>query len=405
MSAAVLNRNGYRWVIFAVCFFWELILMSLTLPDSLYVVPVTTALGFSRTQFTIVFSIRSVVQLVCNLLYGRLYRRFRTRPLMAAGAVLLVLGYVMYARASQLWMFYLAALVVGASTSLISSSSMTIILNSWFSRSAGTIFGIIFTGSSIGGAVLSSVIGRMIQRFGYSGSYLFTAVLAAGSALPILLLACERPSRSQPEASGAPKPAEPFWGRTVVRTALALCFVIGLTVYPLEANISAHLIDRGFSAEFGANMLGAALMISAIGKVLLGILYDRWGLKAAVLSGAGWFAVGALLFLTIDSRWMAYIFVFIFGLAIAEITTIAPFLAKSILSADGYGGYIGVFTATLAAGNTIGFSVMSAMFDRMGSYTTIVLIQIVLALAAALLFCRAYGHWRGNPAANKENRL
>lgn len=391
------GRGGYRWVIFAVCFFWELVLMSLTLPDSLYVVPVTAALGFSRTQFTMVFSIRSVTQLACNMLYGRLYRRFRVRPLMAAGAGFLVLGYLLYAQARQLWMFYLAAALVGVATGLISSASMTIILNSWFDRSSGIIFGVIFTGSSVGGAVLSSVIGRMIQRAGYSGSYLFTAVLAAGSAVPILLFARERPERSQagmPESSGA---KEPFWSLAVVRAALALCFVIGITVYPLEASISAHLTDRGFPPEFAANMLGAALLISAVGKVLLGVLYDRWGIKAAVMAGAGCFSLGAFLFILVDSRRMAYGFVFVFGLAIAEITTLVPFLAKAIFSRDGYSSYIGVFTATLSAGNTIGFSVMSSMFDRLGSYTAIVLIQIVLALAAAVLFCRAYdccGHVR-----------
>lgn len=405
MSISGQKHSGYRWVIFAVCFFWELILMSLTLPDSLYVVPVTAALGFSRTQFTMVFSIRSVVQLVGNMLYGRLYRRFRVRPLMAAGAVFLVLGYVVYAQAEQLWMFYFAAGVVGIATSLISSSSMTIILNSWFDRSAGMIFGVIFTGSSIGGAVLSSVTGQMIQRLGYSGSYLFTAALAAGSAVPVLVFARERSDYTRPDVPDAPKPDEPFWGLPVVRMALVLCFVIGLTVYPLEASISAHLTDRGFPAEFGANMLGAALLISAIGKVLLGILYDRWGLKTAVVAGAGCFSAGALLFIAVHSRWMAYVFVFVFGLSIAEITTLAPFLAKSILSHDGYSRYIGVFTATLAAGNTIGFSVMSSMFDRTGSYTAIVLIQIVLALTAALFFCRSYDRYRRVSTANKEDNL
>ena len=313
-----------------------------------------------------------------------------------------VLGYLLYAQAGRLWVFYLAAVMVGVATGLISSASMTIILNSWFDRSSGIIFGVIFTGSSVGGAVLSSVIGRMIQQVGYSGSYLFTAVLAAGSAVPILLFARERPDRCQagtPETSNA---KEPFWSRAVVRAALALCFVIGLTVYPLEASISAHLIDRGFPSEFAANMLGAALLISAVGKVLLGVLYDRWGIKAAVMAGAGCFSLGALLFICIDSRWMAYGFVFVFGLAIAEITTLVPFLAKAIFSRDGYSRYIGIFTATLSAGNTIGFSVMSSMFDRLGSYTAIVLIQTVLALAAAVLFCRAHnscGHVQARQSA------
>lgn len=150
----------YRWCIFAVCILWELVLSSLTLPDSVYVVPVTAALGFSRTQFTLVFSIRSMVQLAGSLCYGKLYQKYGTKPLMILGVGLLALGYFLYAGASSLWVFYLSAVAEGIATSLISASAMTIILGTWFDRSAGLIFGVIFAGSSIGGAALSSLAGK-----------------------------------------------------------------------------------------------------------------------------------------------------------------------------------------------------------------------------------------------------
>lgn len=385
----------YRWCIFAVCILWELVLSSLTLPDSVYVVPVTAALGFSRTQFTLVFSIRSMVQLAGSLCYGKLYQKYGTKPLMILGVGLLALGYFLYAGASSLWVFYLSAVAEGIATSLISASAMTIILGTWFDRSAGLIFGVIYAGSSIGGAALSSLAGKAIAAFGYSRSYFYTGVLAIVSALPILIFAFERSSAAQ--ASSAEKAPvmtlRRFLGDRMVRCALALCFAVGLTIYPMEASISAHMTDRGFAPEFGANMLGAALLISAAGKILHGVIYDRCGIRAAACAGMGCFAVGAALFIGVRGTWQAYLFVAVFGLSIANIMNFAPFLAKSLLRAEEYGTYIGFFSAVVAAGNTVGFALMNACFDRLHTYTPYVIAQILLAVAATAVFCRMHHKW------------
>lgn len=383
--------SGYRWVIFGVCFLWEMVFMSLTLADSVYVVPVTQSLGFTRGQFTLVFSIRSVVQLLGSLAYGRLYDRLGVNPLIGIGTLCMVGGYLLYASASKLWGFYLAAAIVGIATAFMSASSLTIVLNSWFDRSAGLVFGIVFTGSSLGGCVISSLVGRILSQVGYVQSYRLTALTAALSALPVLLLAREKPATPYQETA---ETSEKGWAhgasKSLVLAGLGLCFAIGLTVYPIEASICAHLTDRGFSSEFAAGILGAALLCSAVGKVALGGIYDRWGLNAMVLSGAGCFLAGAAQFLRVRTPGEAWALALIFGLAIANITTVSPFLTKGIFSPRDYGRYIGLFTAVTAAGNTVGFTAMNAVFDISGSYTLTVLIQMGIFAVSALVFCRCY---------------
>ena len=383
-------HSGYHWIIFCVCFLWELVFMSLTLADSVYVVPVTQALGFSRAQFTMIFSIRSVVQLIGNVIYGKLYSRVGVKPLMTIGSVCMVAGYLLYSQATALWLFYLSAVIVGIAMVFMSASSLTIILNSWFDKSAGVVFGIVFTGSSIGGAAISSLMGRAIASVGYSNAYRITALLALVSAVPVLLFTREQRgavAQTNKEVSKESMSFRQFLSSRTVRAGLLLCFAIGLTVYPLEACISAHLTDRGFPAAFGAGILGASLLFSALGKMLLGMLYDRRGLNSLVLTGATCFVAGAVLFVFVDSIVMAWIFAFVFGLSIANITTVSPFLTKGILSPQDYGKYIGVFTAVIAAGNTIGFSVMNSLFDRLGTYTPTVLVQVVIFAVAAIWFC------------------
>lgn len=107
----------------------------------------------------------------------------------------------------------------------------------------------------------------------------------------------------------------------------------------------------------------------------------------------GCFAVGAALFIGVRSTWQAYLFVVVFGLSIANIMNFAPFLAKSLLRAEEYGTYIGFFSAVVAAGNTVGFALMNACFDRLHTYTPYVIAQILLAVAATAVFCRMHHKW------------
>lgn len=392
-----MNEDRYRGVIFVVCFFWELILLSIALPDSVYLVPVTEALGIGRTEFNLIFSIRSVTMLLGSLVYGRIYSRFGSKRMMICGTALMVTAYLIYSQASAIWMFYIGAVVFGIGNSLMSATTLTVIMNSWFTRSAGLLMGIVFAGSSFGGALLSPLAAKNIERFGYSGSYLFTAGLAFVCALPILLFAYERnPEQGEASRSNVKETLSmhDFIRMPVVHAALALCFVLGLTIYPMEVSIAAHLVDRGFPAAFSASVLGMALLLSAPGKILLGSIFDRFGVNATIYCGFGFFIGGAVLFMVMNSYVLVYAFVVIFGLSIASIVSFAPFLAKTILSAQDYGVYAGIFGAVASAGNTVGFVVMSRTYDVTGSYIPYVIAQIVLVVLSTAWCCSSVNRFK-----------
>ena len=388
------HGDGYRTVIFILCFFWELILLSIALPDSVYQLPVTEALGVSRTEFSLIFSIRSVTTLLGNLVYGRIYRRWGTGRMMLCGSALMAAAYVLYSQANSIWLFYVGAVIYGAGNTMMSATTLTVIMNSWFTRAAGLLMGIVFAGSSFGGALLSPLAAKNIARFGYSGSYLFTAGMAVVCALPILLFAYERRQETLPAAEEEtplqkqqPLSWRGFFSLPVVPAALALCFVLGLTIYPMEVSIAAHLADRGFPADFSAGVLGMCLLVSAVGKILLGSLYDKYGINATIIAGFGFFLGGAALFTVMNSYLLVYAFIAVFGMSIASIVSFAPFLAKSILSAQDYGAYAGLFSAVVAAGNTVGFIAMGRSYDMLGSYIPYVVLQVVLVVVSTVWCC------------------
>jgi len=152
------------------------------------------------------------------------------------------------------------------------------------------------------------------------------------------------------------------------------------------------LIHPDSASALVAQILGWVLVIAGVVFAVSAIAghFDTLG---KVLSAVCCFAVGAALFIGVRSTWQAYLFVVVFGLSIANIMNFAPFLAKSLLRAEEYGTYIGFFSAVVAAGNTVGFALMNACFDRLHTYTPYVIAQILLAVAATAVFCRMHHKW------------
>ena len=82
-------------------------------PKSLYVQPVTEALGISRSAYSITDSCRFAATAVMNLFFGVLVARFGPRKLIAAGFVCAVAALVLFSVAENVWVFYAGGVLLG----------------------------------------------------------------------------------------------------------------------------------------------------------------------------------------------------------------------------------------------------------------------------------------------------
>jgi nitrate/nitrite transporter NarK len=106
-----MRDSKYRWVIFFVCFLILFAMVGVAVaPFSLYIVPVTEHFGFSRGDFTIIFSIKTVVGVIIQLSLWSIIKQFGLRWVMVIGSLVVPMGFFFFAQATTLWMFYLGGL-------------------------------------------------------------------------------------------------------------------------------------------------------------------------------------------------------------------------------------------------------------------------------------------------------
>jgi len=363
-------------------------------PASLYLVPVTEHYGFSRGDFSIVYSIVSIGMLISQLLFGALEKRVGVRVVVSIGVLAMPLGYFIYSQANTLPIFYLGAAFVGMGIAYASNMPASVIIYNWFKERQGLIFGAISAGTGFGGSFFIILIGNIIASRGFKSAFFFTTITQLASALLVIIFLRSKPKQAQGKVESDLDPlAKPheiasikdFFKHSENLLGIIAILLIGITLHPVYLIVPAYLIEKGFDPIFAANTASAIFFVLAFAKIVIGFLNDRLGIRFSLNVGVGAFAIAALILATLTQTWLVWVFVLFFGLSLSTLAVLIPLFARALLGSENFSRYLGLFVAAMSAGFTIGSPISNYIFDATGTYKVIIIIYAALSLLGLFL--------------------
>lgn len=385
-------RSNYRWIIAAVCFcscFLALGLMNGT--SSLYIIPVTSAFGVTRSAFSVTISLRFLMQAILNLGFGFFVTRLGARAMMSMGMLAVGSAFVCFSKADSLLLFYIGGALLGWGLGWTSTTICASLINTWFQRRKGTVTGFVMAGNGIGGALSSIIIGEWLSRYGWRVSYMNTAWIAFLFVLPVFLLVRDKPwdqgaaAHMPPETDDRKSPAH-FEGLTLRQVcrrpyfyiSLLCTFLIGFMINSLYQATVPHVQDLGLGADFSAVILSIFMVTIAFSKFFVGFLHDRIGFRKTYMLCLACAMVAAILFITMKSRVVAVACAVIQGFCLPLETVLIPLIVLKLFGNKDFASIFGLFTAFSSAGIAAGNPLFSLAHDLWGSYTHAALLYAVL---------------------------
>ena len=356
---------------------------------SLYIIPVSEALGIHRDTFSVCSMIINGLYAVTSFLAGAIYRRLRLRNTIRVAAVALPVSYFCYSLCRTPAALYAVSVAVGLSVSFISFVPFTVIIGNWFEEKRGTAMGLCFMGSGLGGMIMNSLTAVLLDRCGWRSTYQITA----GIMLLVLTSMIFLVVRVTPEEMGL-RPlglksgkAEEVYGpeaKQAVRSRsfaalMAVALVVGLNSSVISVLIAPHLIDLGYSTMFAAGATSVYLGCLALAKVLLGRVYDRIGaVRGTALSLLG-FMLGFLgLFLSRASWAVPLIMLNAMGTAASNVSY--PVTTRYAFGTRAYTTLYGYMMGLNFVLSSFGAVIANGIFTSTGSYNGIILICIAAGL-------------------------
>ena len=356
---------------------------------SLYIIPVSEALGIGRDTFSVCSMIINGLYAVTSFLAGAIYRRFRLRNIIRLAAVALPVSYFCYSLCRTPAALYAVSVAVGLSVSFISFVPFTAIIGNWFEEKRGTAMGLCFMGSGLGGMLMNSLTAVLLERCGWVRTYQITAgvMLAVLCAMVFLVI------RVTPEEMGLSPlglksgETEPVYGPEAKQALRSRSFaalmvtalVIGLNSSVLSVLIAPHLIDLGYSTLFAAGVTSAYLGFLALSKVLLGRVYDRVGaIRGTALSLLG-FLLGFLGLYLSRAGW-AIPLIMLAALGTAASNVSYPVTTRYAFGTRAYTTLYGYMMGLNFVVSSLGAVIANGIFTGTGSYNGIILICVAASL-------------------------
>jgi MFS family permease len=354
--------------------------------------------GWSRAVTSIGYSVSQITAGIVGIFTGRLTDRFGPRPTIIICGLSLALGCFLMSFVNTTWqlnLFY--GFFVGAGFGGVMIPAMATV-SRWFVRNQGLMTGIMVSGTGFGTTIMPLVATALLSAYNWRTSFVIIAAIAVAVIIPSALFLKRDPSKIGQVALGAndhksshkfPTVSGLTFKETVRTPYFWIIFLIYLQIGFFVQSVMLHIVPHAKS--LGIDSGSAALILSCIGvggicgRIILGGLSDRIGVKYTLLIALG-IALLAFVWLQISNQlWMLFVFGVIYGFAYGALIALQALLGAKMFGLLSVGTIVGVIVFAYTFGGSIGPIVTGYIFDKTGSYSLAFLIFTLLSTAGVIL--------------------
>jgi MFS family permease len=264
--------------------------------------------------------------------------------------------------------------------------------------------GIAISGSYMAGAVWPPILQLLMDSEGWRATYAWLSVFTLCTMLPLCLVLYPRPALDISSVEGATvKPLQHRSLEMPPNVLQCLLCVAGVGCCAAMAMPQVHIVpyvlDLGFPAARGAEMLALMLGFGIVSRVVSGWLSDRIGGLRTLVVGSVLQALVLVAFLGAHTLTTLYAASIVFGLVQGGIVPSYAIIVRTFFPASQAGWRIGVAFLFTICGMALGGWMAGAIYDATGSYTWSYVNAIafnLMNLAIAVSLLRRYQRLRAS---------
>lgn len=406
------KRFTYHWAIVIACFILMASSVGITQNCfNLFSIEIMNELKFTASQVQVMNTIATLMTMVSALVVGTVFNKFSMRLAMPVYAICLTGGFFLYSTVNSLAQLYNLSALVGFGRGGVAVVPCGLLMNNWFKEKRGFATGIALAGSTAGGFVFVRIANAIIASMDWRRAYMVLGVMAAVLIIPTVIFVIRekpedkglRPYGATDEDTASAVKAE-FTGISRKKFLKTSAFwMLGITFFLISAinmglqnNVSIYLtMQKGQTRELAADVASILLLSQVVGKILLGSIYDKKGVKFGSAYGCVVFLLSIVTIMLAGNKAFAIIFGVIVGLALSMTTCTPPLLTSLAVGRREYSSIYGLLNAFATAGVALGPVIAGFIYDHTESYDLAWIIFAVVAVVILVLTILAMNKSKG----------
>ncbi len=385
-----MTESPYRWVIVALGALMGCVALGAMFSLAVFLAPMSTESGWSRAGISFAMTINFLVMAFGSFGWGAASDRWGARVVTLCGAVLLGLGLTLASRTTTLLQFQLTyGLLVGLAASAF-FAPMIATVTGWFETRRNLAVSLVSAGMGMAPLTVSPLASWLITANGWRPAMFYIGVLAWALLIPAALGVRRPPVVAAASEQGTPVRAN----KTSVGEALTSpqFLVLGFTFFLCCAAHSGpifHVVSYAMYCGLGSMAAVSVYSVEGLaglgGRLLLGVLADRYGAKRVIVTALAVQAVAIAAYLRVNELGEFYALAVIFGVAYGGVMPLYASLARDYFGQHIMGTVFGAATMLSSLGMAIGPVAGGWVFDSFGTYAWLYIGSAAVAIGAVLL--------------------
>jgi MFS family permease len=386
MLGLAMGRN-YGWVIVALGALMGCVAVGAMFSLAVFLQSITEATGWSRTAVSGAMTLNFLAMGFGGFAWGTLSDRFGPRVVVLAGGVLLGLGLALASRAtSQLEFQLVYGLMVGFAAGSFFAPMMATVTG-WFDQHRSLAVSLVSMGVGVAPMTISPFAAWLVSNTDWRTAQLNIAVLAWATVIPAAFFVRPPPAAPAGAAPAAPAGQQSDLGRALRSPqfiVLALTFFACCATHsgPIFHTVS-YAIACGLPVTTAVTIYSMEGLAGLGGRVALGALADRLGVKRVIVAGllVQAFAAGSFIYARRLEEF--YVVAMAFGFAYGGVMPLYASLAREYFSQRIMGAILGAAMMVSSLGMALGPAAGGWVFDTYGEYAWLYIGSFVIGLGAA----------------------
>ncbi|NRP19673.1 putative MFS-type transporter YhjX [Ensifer adhaerens] len=361
-----MRESRYRWVIVAAGGLLGCVAIGAMFSLPVFLRPISQDTGWSVTGVSSAMTLGFVSMAVASIAWGSLSDRLGARSIVLIGSVILAGSLFLASRATSLIEFQIVfGLLVGAATAAIFAPMMACVTG-WFDTHRSLAVSLVSAGMGMAPMTMSPLAAWLVSIYDWRTALQIIAGIVAVVMIPTTLLV-RRPPAQDDQDTDATMDSGPQSALSVGQAVRSPQFIVLLlTNFFCCATHSGPIFHTvNYAVTCGIPMIAAVSIYSVEGlagmggRVVFGLLGDRFGAKRILVSGLLIQAFGALAYVFVSALGAFYAVAALFGFIYAGIMPLYAVLARenfpqrmmgTVIGGTAMAGSLGMATGPLAGG-------------------------------------------------------
>ena len=357
---------------------------------ALFIGPINSATGLGIAAISLAFACAQLMWGITQPIAGAVADRYGTGRVIAAGALLMMLGTALTPHATSTWMLVLLIGVVSAGGAGMAGLGvlMSAVARAVPPEMRGLASGMVNAGGSFGQFVVAPLAALLSGAIGWVGALTALGFLS----LAVVPLAWVLRGKHPPAVAGAAaeksmkRAVRDAWGDPSFLLLSAGFFVCGFHVAFIATHLPGVVALCGLPPAVGAWSLSLIGLFNIAGSFASGWAIGRWRMKS-VLSLVYAARALAVLGFVLAPKTATTFMVFAIVLGFTYLSTVPPTvgLVAKLHGTRYVATLFGIVMLSHQVGGFTGAWLGGYLFERTGSYDWLWYLDIMLAIGAALI--------------------